>query len=247
LQDGVETETITKGVMNMTCTSKSMTIACVAGVLAIGSTGSYAASCVDAAATYPANGCALPGVVAGSFPYFENEITVDYDGKKLEKKGYFKLKASSVKEALGDIFAADDTTTYDIEKPKFKFKAKVGDPAIEKVALGNLSIKGKIDGQKFTVKAKIGTSKNDLGAYDVSADGLTWGFNTTEITCKNLPTPCTTDEVVYLNLATAVGGAVKESTDAIAVTSVPVPAAAWLFGSGLLGLIGVSRRSSLRT
>jgi len=26
------------------------------------------------------------------------------------------------------------------------------------------------------------------------------------------------------------------------VSSVPVPAAAWLFGSGLLGLIGVARR-----
>lgn len=30
----------------------------------------------------------------------------------------------------------------------------------------------------------------------------------------------------------------------VAVTSVPVPAAAWLFGSGLIGLVGVARRRS---
>jgi hypothetical protein len=36
--------------------------------------------------------------------------------------------------------------------------------------------------------------------------------------------------------------AVHDGDVGVAVSSVPVPAAAWLFGSGLLGLIGVSRR-----
>jgi len=39
------------------------------------------------------------------------------------------------------------------------------------------------------------------------------------------------------------GGAVNAlSLDDIEIAAVPVPAAAWLFGSGLLGLIGVARR-----
>ena len=32
--------------------------------------------------------------------------------------------------------------------------------------------------------------------------------------------------------------------DAGAISSVPVPAAAWLFGSGLLGLVGVARKKT---
>jgi hypothetical protein len=230
----------------MSNTIKSMSIVCVVGAFTLGCTGSYAASCADGSAG-PLNGCALPDVVAGSYPYFENEVTVDYDGTKLEKKGYSKLKAKGVKDSVVSTFVADQGNEFTIEKPKFSLKAKVGDPAIDKVALGKLKISGKIDGQKFNVKAKIGLSKNDLAAYDVSPEGLLWGFNTTEIQCKNVPTGCTTDEVVYLGLKDTIGGALKVTTDGVAVTSVPVPAAAWLFGSGLLGLIGVSRRSSLRT
>lgn len=42
-----------------------------------------------------------------------------------------------------------------------------------------------------------------------------------------------------INIAT---GATSSSENLISVTSVPVPDAAWLLGSGLLGLIGVARR-----
>ena len=60
---------------------------------------------------------------------------------------------------------------------------------------------------------------------------------------------CTTNEVIYLNLLEAIGpdaGARKIKTAGIAVTSVPLPAAAWLFGSGLLGLIAMARRRGHR-
>ena len=45
------------------------------------------------------------------------------------------------------------------------------------------------------------------------------------------------------NLVT--GAPVTGRTLAIDVSPVPVPAAAWLFGSGLLGLVGVARRRSV--
>ena len=63
-------------------------------------------------------------------------------------------------------------------------------------------------------------------------------------------TNCTSEEVVYLNLLEPIGfdlGYKKIDTAGRAVTSVPLPAAAWLFGSGLMGLVAVSRRRSLRS
>ncbi len=78
---------------------------------------------------------------------------------------------------------------------------------------------------------------------------MLWGFNTTNIVCSDLINTltggCTTDEVVYLNLLEAIGpdtGFDRISTAGRALTSVPVPAAAWLFGSGLIGLAGMARR-----
>ena len=38
------------------------------------------------------------------------------------------------------------------------------------------------------------------------------------------------------------GTATAISTDVINTSVVPVPAAVWLFGSGLIGLVGVARR-----
>jgi len=38
------------------------------------------------------------------------------------------------------------------------------------------------------------------------------------------------------------GGAIRFDDASLTVTAVPVPAAVWLFGSGLLGLVGVARR-----
>jgi hypothetical protein len=89
------------------------------------------------------------------------------------------------------------------------------------------------------------------GVWD--SDGTLIGFNTENIQCNDVIDAyvggCTTDEVIYFSLLDAIGpdaGARKIKTSGIAVTSVPVPAAAWLFGSGLLGLIAVSRRGRHR-
>ena len=106
-------------------------------------------------------------------------------------------------------------------------------------AEGGLKISGKIDGQKIKITADLNPEKKTPGVWDSSEDGTLWGFNTYNIECKGLEAyaNCTKNEVVFLNLLSAIGpasGFPKISTAGTAVTSVPLPAAAWLLGSGLL-------------
>jgi hypothetical protein len=230
-------------------TIKSITIAGVMSVLAFGSTSSfaYSTSCPDGGAG-PLNGCVLPGVVNGSYPYVDNGVTFDYNGKKLNKKGYFDIKAKSVNKAVGT-FAVGQSEQYDIENFNFKLKTRAYEDGS---AEGGLKISGKIDGQNIKITADLNPDKKTPGVWDSSEDGTLWGFNTYNIECKGLEAyaNCTKNEVVFLNLFSAIGpasGFSKISTVGTAVTSVPLPAAAWLLGSGLLALITVSRRRGQRT
>jgi len=229
-------------------TIKSIAIAGVMSLLAFGSTSSfaYSTSCPDGGAG-PLNGCVLPDLVDGSYPYVVNGVSVDYNGKKLDKKGYFDIKAKSVKHSVGTL-AVGQLDQYDIEKFKFKLKARGYEDGS---AEGGLKISGKIDGQKIKITADLNPEKKTPGVWD-SSDGMLWGFNTYNIECKGLEAyaDCTKNEVVFLNLYNAIGpdsGFPKISTVGTAVTSVPLPAATWLLGSGLLALITVSRRRGQRT
>ena len=71
------------------------------------------------------------------------------------------------------------------------------------------------------------------GIYDVPLDELAW-----ERPGNN---PLNFEDVLILQLTVLPGDADFVKIDNIA-TTVPVPAAVWLFGSGLLGLIGIARR-----
>ncbi len=80
---------------------------------------------------------------------------------------------------------------------------------------------------------------------------MLWAFNTYNIECKGLEAyvNCTTAEVAFLNLLSPIGpdtGFDRVSTAGRALTSVPLPAAAWLFVAGLMGLATVSRRRGQR-
>jgi hypothetical protein len=84
----------------------------------------------------------------------------------------------------------------------------------------------------------------DLTAAHLVDDPNLWGFNTTNIFCNpDLMLECTDSESVYLALSNAFSGEFGSNfmSKGIAVTTVPVPAAAWLFGSAL-GLLGWTRR-----
>jgi hypothetical protein len=221
---------------------KSWLIICVMGVIALGSTGSLAFSinCPDLS-EFPLNGCNLPGTIDGSFPYFDQTVSVFYKDKDTEDD-IFNITGRTLKGSLRRWLQIDDETTDVIPKMKIKLDVEVDGT----VASGDLKISGKIPNLgEFKVSADL------EGEWDASDDGTFWGFNITNIACSGALeslVDCATDGVIYLNLLETIGpdtGANKIMTSGLALTSVtvpiPVPATAWLFCSGLFGLVGISR------
>jgi hypothetical protein len=206
-------------------------------ILSLGSSTGFAfgSGCPDSAG-YPMNGCSLPGLVDGSFPYFEQSV---YITRKNKKNGNFQLSASygGVASDVSN-FVLDPDTSYHIDNTFYQLKARYHSSTDQ--LTGSIRIMGKLEGEN----AKETLMTADLtGIWD--STGSLIGFNTTHIQCSdsiNAIAPCTSAEVVYLNLDGALGAGKKTSTTGLAVTSVPVPAAAWLFGSGLIGLATLARR-----
>jgi hypothetical protein len=233
--------------MSKILNSSKLVPAFVFAVLSLASTGCFAySSCPDNGAG-PLNGCALPGAVNGSYHYFDNVVSIQYDDKNVGKNDNFSIEAKGYKGSMDNRLVVDSGTDYFIEKMKYDFKAKVDEGG----ASGAVKISGKIAGEKFKVTADL------QGDWNASEDGMIWGFNTTNIACSGsiimLTGGCATDEMVYLNMLEAIGpdtGFDKITTAGRALTSIqvpalvpaPVPAAAWLFGSGLIGLAGMVRR-----
>jgi hypothetical protein len=209
----------------------------VFGLLMLCSAASFAITvgCPDPAA-YGLNGCALPGLVKGSFPYFYQQVIVGYRHSKHSDN--FRIKARFLKRSPDSSFYVDPEDVLAISKTKLKFKVKV----IDGVAVGRIRIKGRID--ELGIRGTLMTAQLE-GSW--AADGTLIGFNTKNIQCNAAINAylggdgCTTNEVIYLNLLNAIGpdaGARKIRTAGVAITSVPAPAAVWLFLSGLVGLTG---------
>ena len=226
----------------MVNTIKSMAVACVMGVVALGSSSSFAALISDSdcpdPTQFPLNGCSLPGVRDGSFPYIDNVVAVT---AKVDNSGKETITAKNYKGSLSNLFYDDTGTVSSISSMKFSLKATIDAGQ----ASGSIKVSGTIGGAKGSMTADIGPE------FASSADNTLWGFNTNNMVCKDgLEAICSTGEVVYLNLLEALPGSqdtnTKVSTAGRAITSLPVPAAAWLFGSGLLGLLAVSRRRADR-
>jgi len=220
---------------------KFLLCVCVLSISALTASAAFAASCHDLSA-YPLNGCALPGLVDGSFPFFLQNVTVRLKNKK---NGNFTLKAKNRgAEARQStlFFSPSIDDTYAINQTRFRFMAKYSNGELT----GRIRIKGKMPELGIYKRQTLMTA--DLkGQWNSS--GQLIGFNTMNIECHdgiNAVAPCTTDEVIYLSdLEDALdpgGSRGKYRTTGLAVTSVPAPATAWLLGSGLLGLVGVAKR-----
>ncbi len=199
----------------------------------------HESGCPDPGA-YPSNGCSLPGIRDGSYPYFDNGVKVEYKDKK---DGDFQIKAQQDSNSGRSVFLLDLDELFYVGKPKYKFTAEVKNGVLKK---GSVKIQGIIQDLGITKKTTL--MKADLeGAWTFSADGKLLGFNTTNLFCHEaFAAYCTNAESVYLSLAESINGVLdtgkKLKTTAIAVTTVPIPAAAWLFGSGLLFFAGIARK-----
>jgi hypothetical protein len=214
---------------------------CVMGVWALSTSAVFAASCPDLSA-YPLNGCSLPGLVDGSYPFFLQNVHVTL---KNRKNGNFRLKArnrgATARKSTFYVSPSPDDT-YAIHKTRFRFKAKYKNGELT----GRIRIKGKMP--ELGIKKRRTLMTADLKGQWNSTGQLV-GFNTMNIECHaaiDALVHCTHNEVIYLSQledALDLGGTKgKYKTTGLAVTSVPVPATAWLFGSGLIGLTGVARR-----
>jgi hypothetical protein len=236
------------------------------GLLAIGGNGSFAALCPDPSA-YPSNGCTLSSIFVpdGSFPYFHQGV--DISTRRNEEGLLKKFNANYREYSVSSLFFTPDDF-YEITDTSLKIRAKFKReklPPHWRYPKGIVKIKGRIpelgiDKKQVLMKARISPSEFN---WNTDNGGQLIGFNIKNLLCNekiDAHQSCTSNKyrVVYLPLDerisldqswTTTGFAVTSdrlTTDlspaALAVSSIPLPPPIWLLGSGLLGLIGISRR-----
>jgi len=181
----------------------------------------------------------LPGILSSGYANFENQVRVKV--KKDGKKG-FKLKVR--KNGGGNYINISPTERVEIKGGKYKLNAFF-DPDGNFLE-GTLEIKGK-------VKTPFGKAKGTLLTATLDSFAFTstlFGFNTSNIVCNSIIVEllgggCNTDnESVYVSLQKSGFDPTKKGfkSKGTSIATVPVPAAVWLFGSGLLGLVSMARR-----
>jgi hypothetical protein len=189
------------------------------------------------ASTSSAYATSLPGITPEGVPVFTNSVKV-----RLNKSG--RLRAFS--NGQGKDFTLWDGSTLRSGFGIFDLRTTVD--ANGKTTGGTVQIKGK--GSDFGIfDEMIMLMTADLTTSNLTSSRSLWGFNTTNIWCApELQLNCTTRESVYLTLNNLFTGDFTDnfSSSATATTTVPIPAAAWLFGSAL-GLLGWVRRRANTT
>jgi len=179
------------------------------------------------------------------WPRFENDVDVKWQRKDGQS---YKLEAKLTKDAPLYL-KFSDSEMLAVTDPSYQLKSSFG---IDGTFLGgDLRITGKIDPYTYLdpkPKSVLMTAIVDefsyLEDYDAGMGVFDYlVFGTTDINCPWFDF-CTTTESVWIKLDT--GGfstALKRFDDTgFAVTTIPIPAAVWLFGSGILGLASIARR-----
>jgi hypothetical protein len=114
---------------------------------------------------------------------------------------------------------------------------------------GDVSLKGAIPSLGIVDKNTV-LFTADLEAFGFDPlQPMLIGFNTTNIMCDaGLGVVCTNSESVYVTLdAMFTGLDTRLRTSGTSITTIPLPAAVWLFGSGLALLGATARRQWHRT
>ena len=177
----------------------------------------------------------LPNITPSGSPAFTNNVRV-----QMNPHGRLRMWAHNQTFSLdtGSDFMVGTRGTY-------KLNAYFSDDGI--FERGDVFLRGKIEQLGISTK-KIDLMSATLTSANIVDDPYLLGFNTTDIWCApELMLNCTESESVYVALSKAFSGEIGRNfmANGIAVTTVPVPAAVWLFGSSL-GLLGWVRRRSMR-
>jgi hypothetical protein len=189
-----------------------------------------------------ANAYVLPGITESGFG-FESESSISW-----QVKGNKYSNTGSAKKVDGELFVSD-TLSYLVADLTFKLKADHD----ANVALGpgsflsgNLQIKGRIGDlgiNDIEVLYEADLTSFNFSGFDVDA---LFGYNTEMTFCHAaLAAYCTPAESVYMEIQDGQSfnlDSLKFSANGVQVTTIPVPAAVWLFGSGLIGLLGAAKR-----
>jgi len=219
-------------------------------IAALVSTSSYASTCPTSPDPTVYNGACIDGIKPGGYPYFETDISVTWKKKDNSLTASFDNSAG----AGVSTFFADWDDPFDITNTAYDFSAIINPSDQDSGTTGHLEITGNIADPDLAITGKPVLMSADLtGVY--RQDGALIGFNTMNIVCHTAIDlyvgGCTTDESLYFDLVEEIDFSAsvstkkasgKTKTTGTSLATVPVPPAAWLFGSGLLGLVGVARR-----
>ena len=191
------------------------------------------------ATTTSAYALVLPGITPSGTPVFINSVKV-----RLNKNG--GLRAFS--NGQGKTFSLFDGTSVRSAFGLFDLRTNIDENG--NISGGTVTIRGK-GGFGIPSGGDLVTLMSaDLVSANLTSDSSLWGFNTTNIFCaEELGLNCTNSESVYLVLNSVFSGGFdknKFTSSGTAHTTVPIPAAAWLFGSAL-GLLGWVRRRANAT
>jgi len=106
---------------------------------------------------------------------------------------------------------------------------------------GDLTITGKIPDLGIKQSTLVTADLNAFD-FDIDFDNTLIGFGTTNIVCT-WTTSCTNNESIWITLDSIYGDDpnARFRTSGTAITTVPLPAAVWLFGSGLAFLGATAR------
>jgi hypothetical protein len=204
----------------------------------------------------------LPGIPPSGSPYFLNDVKVDYNEnsgqikvtgrqnfsfhtdekiytgnfsrskpRKIKgggpRRGYFARVSTSRSRSEGNS-AANDTSKYSL----------VGQFNDFGFISGTLSIRGGINSLNIPKNTLLMTA--DLTDWNIVDDPLLWGFATSNIWCSPLLLiDCTENESVYVVLDEPFNifeNSIFKSS-AVAITTVPIPAALIMFLSGIAVLV----------
>lgn len=179
-----------------------------------------------------ASAFSLPNITPSGSPAFTNNVRVH-----LNPQG--KLKVIG---AANHTFSLETASDFMVGTGGlYMLDAQIADDG--SLISGSVSLHGMMSKLGITRPHTLLMSA-DLTAANLVDDPYLWGFNTTNIFCaEELQLNCTNSESVYLSLSNAFGGDLGRNfrSMGIATTTIPVPAAVWLFGSAL-GLLGWARR-----